>query len=92
MNRRTPARDDGPEPTFEDYQTARRVMIQVRRGLDAAGQKAMLSECPVFGEIVFRSSPLCDPASFARTQLASAEGRYERSSSDAYAMRHGEGE
>jgi hypothetical protein len=90
--RRSPSHADGGAPTFEDYVTARRVMIHVRKWLEEQGEHVTLSECPIFSHIVLQSSPVCDPKLFESSQLASAEGSYIRTDSDAYAMRHGGGE
>lgn len=80
-------------PTFEEYQAARKVIVYVRRALAEArnGRGARrpgsdplaLADSPIMAEIVMRSSPVCDPALFERTQLASAEGLYQRSQYDA---------
>jgi hypothetical protein len=76
--RRTPRVDDGWEPTFDDFLTARRVMVWVRKWLEGQGEHVTLSECPIFSQVVLRSSPVCDPALFESTQLASAEGLFVR--------------
>jgi hypothetical protein len=80
--RRNPEQDLGPEPTFEDYEIARRVMIHTRRWLEEQGEHVTLSDCPVFSHIVLNSSPVVNPALYERSQLASAEGGYERSYRD----------
>lgn len=77
--RRTPRVDDGWEPGFEDFLTARRVMIWVRRWLEGQGEHVTLSECPIFSQVVLRSSPVCNPELWERTVLASAEGGFDRS-------------
>jgi hypothetical protein len=76
---RKPERRSDWEPTFDDYRTAREVMIHVRKFLETQGEKHKLSDDPVFGWIVLQSSPIVDPELFAGSRLASAEGHYTRS-------------
>lgn len=66
------------EPTFEEYLTARRVMIHVRGWLEGQGEHVSLSGCPVFAHVVMQSSPVVNPALFESAGLASAEGLFER--------------
>jgi hypothetical protein len=87
--RRTQEQAPDREPTFEEFVAARKVIIYVRRAMAEArnGKGACapardplaLADSPIMAEIVMRSSHLCDPALFERSQLASAEGLYERS-------------
>lgn len=84
--------DFGPEPTFEDYVTTRRVMIHTRRWLESQGERVSFSGCPVFAHVVLNSSPVVNPELFERTQLASAEAQYVRTHQEAHAKRReGEG-
>jgi hypothetical protein len=93
VSRKNTEQDFGPEPTFEEFEAARKVIIFVRRMLAAerlgrgacrAGRDPLaLADSPVMAEIVMRSSSVCNPARWEQTQLASAEGQYERSYYDA---------
>lgn len=64
------------EPTFEDYVTARRVIIHVRELMAESGKDFSLLGDPFFAEIVMRSSRICNPELWNQSQLASAEGNY----------------
>ena len=77
--RRAPLAGDEREPTFDEYMTARRVMIYTRRWLERNGERVTLSEDPIFSHVVLMSSSLNNPALFEASELASAEGRYDRS-------------
>lgn len=93
MSRKNTEQAFGPEPTFEEFETARKVIIFVRRMLAAerngkgacrAGRDPLaLADSPVMAEIVMRSSAVCNPALWEQTQLASGEGQYARSHYDA---------
>jgi hypothetical protein len=66
------------DPTSEEYRIARRVMVYVRKQLEAEGVRLTLSENRIFSEVVMRGSAVCDPALWEQSQLTSAEGLYER--------------
>lgn len=93
MGRRNQEQDFGPEPTFEEFEAARKVIIHVRRELAAArnGRGACIAgrdplaiaDSPIMAEIVMRSSAVCNPALWEQTQLASGEGQYQRTVYDA---------
>lgn len=92
MSSRKQGQDCGPEPTFEDFEAARRVIVYVRqelaaerhgKGACAAGRDPLaLADSPIMAEIVMRSSPVCNPALWESTQLISAEQHFERNQND----------
>jgi hypothetical protein len=90
------SQDFDAEPTFEEFEAARRVIIYVRLELAAQSRAAdgrglargmrrdplALADSPIMAEIVMRSSPAFNPAFFERSHLGSAEGLFERSHRD----------
>lgn len=60
------------EPTFEDYVTARRVILYVRDELARQVKQPSIADDPLFSVIVFRSCWLKDP-SLAKTATMNAE-------------------